>query len=684
MGRSRSKPKASKSKRDRRVARARAAREGRRVVVAEREARRRIEELFSDDTPVERSAELLLERLGEGPVPARFSRFLAIGGSEERARAVAEAVARRSPDSAAALTLAADVALHVDEDPRAASRLLDRALEAGGGELDPAGLASHLVGAGRVADGLRLVEDLLVDEPDDDEAQEVRAEALEIAFERRCTGAAPRSCPCWSGRAWVDCCAAAEAAALERFADREPLYGLRRAMLQFVATDATVGVVVDEAVEEWLKRAGPGDDAREALRSAAIEHAWIVGSDEGDPHDSDAPLALLADRPETPAEPAVAARRWLAHCEYGLWQVADPVPSPGVWLTDIVSGRRRYAAIAPEQMESMARWTVLLGALVAIDGTWRTTSSFVALRPSEGDAAAELAEEMFYGIVSAMAGEQLGPGRRERSDAPEPYGIQVNETEPASPQVADLLGRVVGSGMPHLVEMVQAARDAAPRLVNTDGDRICLVKATVALHDPSAAFAALVEHPDIEADGDALTWWGRELDALERETAAAELRAQLRQRGEDAEFEDESQRWMRGRVLRADGGLEVEVNSRERLDRFLDLLRELGERPMVSATLVIDPEQDLPLLRAGTAIPMNASADAHAAWVAHWPDQRLPALGGRTPRQAATRGDVRPRLEALLRELEHDADLLASRGQAVPDIAKLREELRMPAAAWGR
>jgi len=30
-----------------------------------------------------------------------------------------------------------------------------------------------------------------------------------------------------------------------------------------------------------------------------------------------------------------------------LWQVADPTPAPGVWLTELVTGRRRYAAIAP-------------------------------------------------------------------------------------------------------------------------------------------------------------------------------------------------------------------------------------------------------------------------------------------------------------------------------------------------
>jgi hypothetical protein len=66
----------------------------------------------------------------------------------------------------------------------------------------------------------------------------------------------------------------------------------------------------------------------------------------------------------------------------------------------------------------------------------------------------------------------------------------------------------------------------------------------------------------------------------------------------------------------------------------------------------------------------------------HWPDQRCShsAVSHRVAPPRA--GTPSPRLDALLRELGHDADLLAARGQAVPDIARLRSELRMPADAW--
>ncbi len=694
--------KSSKSSREKRAARAKAARGARRRVGAEHEAheaQRRLDELFAEETPVARSAVLLLERLGDGPVPAGIARILAVAGSEERARAVAAEVERLSPQTPAALTLAADVAFQLDDDARSASALLDRALAAVEDEDGRIALAGHLLELGRAAEALTILEALLPDYPEDGDAQALRADALELAYRRIHPSAdaeylaAPDACPCWSGRAWSDCCRAAEQRALERFDDRERLYGLRAAMVRFTATEPAVGASVADHIARWLEGAGaePREEAeREGLVRLAAEHAWLVGEEEDAEvqeapagFDLDAPLALFAADAASTAEDALAARRWLSHCHYGLWQVADATSAPGVWLVDIVTGLRRYAAIPPEQLEQASRWTVLLGALVAIDGTWRTTGTVLTLRPSEADAAADLVEEMAYAIVSAMSGRRIERDRPERR-AHQPFGVLAARTEPAEPEVADLMGKVLGSGMPQVVGMVHEMRDAAPRLVNTDRDPLCLVKATVHVSDADAATQRLAEHPDVEPDEDALVWWGRELDELERATSLAELRSHLRARGEQVELAEPNgpRRWLRGRIERRDGAFEVEVNSKERFERFLELLRELGEEPTVSGKLVIDPAQDLPQLRSGSMLPFTGSEEANAQWLAYWPDQKLPALGGRTPRHASRRVADQPRLEALLREFEHDAELLARRGLPALDVSRLRTELQMPADAW--
>jgi hypothetical protein len=76
-------------------------------------------------------------------------------------------------------------------------------------------------------------------------------------------------------------------------------------------------------------------------------------------------------------------------------------------------------------------------------------------------------------------------------------------------------------------------------------------------------------------------------------------------------------------------------------------------------------------------LPFGASQDAVDAWQSLWPDERVPALGGATPRTASRRAQSRPRLEAVLREFEHDAYPLARAGRPAPDLERLRGALGM-------
>ncbi len=56
-----------------------------------------------------------------------------------------------------------------------------------------------------------------------------------------------------------------------------------------------------------------------------------------------------------------------------------------------------------------------------------------------------------------------------------------------------------------------------------------------------------------------------------------------------------------------------------------------------------------------------------------WVDQKVPALGNRTPRQAAKTARGRERLEALLSDFERSAE--RSQSAFVPDIGELRKKL---------
>ncbi|MDQ6778335.1 MAG: hypothetical protein M3071_19425 [Actinomycetota bacterium] len=128
---------------------------------------------------------------------------------------------------------------------------------------------------------------------------------------------------------------------------------------------------------------------------------------------------------------------------YRIWQISDPEPGPGLWLTDIVTGVRRYAAIPPEQLPGISRWSVLLGALVSLDGVWRSTGAVVLLHPSEGDGAAEWVHEASVAIAKLVAGKR---GRRSgRHREPEPHGVLVAIAESLDPQTAALMSKILGS-----------------------------------------------------------------------------------------------------------------------------------------------------------------------------------------------------------------------------------------------
>ena len=201
----------------------------------------------------------------------------------------------------AALTLAADIAFQLDGDARAASALIDQALDGAVGVEARLVLADHLLELGRAAEALAIVEGRLLDFPEDEEGQRVYAGALELAHRRIVAReAVTDDCPCWSSRSWSDCCRGAEQRALERFTDRSRLDRLHDAVGRFSATAPDVRARIEAHVNQWLRDAEPfalDGSAREGLVQAATEHAWLV-TGEHEEDDDDCPLALFASSAE--------------------------------------------------------------------------------------------------------------------------------------------------------------------------------------------------------------------------------------------------------------------------------------------------------------------------------------------------------------------------------------------------
>ena len=120
----------------------------------------------------------------------------------------------------------------------------------------------------------------------------------------------------------------------------------------------------------------------------------------------------------------------------------------------------------------------------------------------------------------------------------------------------------------------------------------------------------------------------------------------------------------------------VEVNSRRRFEDVTRALRLAGAgSPLVER--VVDPALDLPMAGARVRGGRAGDPEAEAVWLEHWVDERVPALGGRTPRSAARDPDGRVLLESLLRQFEYDADLAAAGGDRPRDVDRLRAVLGM-------
>lgn len=388
---------------------------------------------------------------------------------------------------------------------------------------------------------------------------------------------------------------------MRRFADRTGLIALRDAVSAFL--DGTqLGEAVQARVTEELSVADDLDwspEDRVAFGTLAEEIALLTvdpGHDEDETPDdigdlladddpSGTPLRALAADPSTPAALAARALAWHEHIHYGLWRLDDPVPAPGLRCIDIVSGTERYVEFPAEPTAGPPRWTVWLGGIVPVDGIWRSTGVLVRLSPTEADAAAQSIDEAALAMVQALVGEPEIPPTPIPFGHAEPYRVYADDQEPVSAEMASLIGKVADAMITRIAADVHRYRATPPAIANTDGDPMCLISATIAVAEGTAG--KLTARPDFDRDTDepdGVTWWGALIPDGQREAMMAEAMAQLRAQGhQHVEAPEGPHRWVRGVLQVRDREITVEVNSRQRLTRLLDILRKVGANPVVTS-----------------------------------------------------------------------------------------------------
>jgi hypothetical protein len=197
----------------------------------------------------------------------------------------------------------------------------------------------------------------------------------------------------------------------------------------------------------------------------------------------------------------------------------------------------------------------------------------------------------------------------------------------------------------------------ALQLKNSDGEELMMSKAVYQLPDRNSLRAALRKCPELDEEDKYHYVWLRGDKLL-------------------------------GNIAISNGQLSLEANSRERLERGKALLagaagpkmlrhkrdehttqRELKRSAAAQGSTKPSKRAEIP-----PEIQRQAITQYMEKHYAEWPDMELPALGGKTPRQAVQTADGRREVIMLLRDFENGEE---RKRKAEPsyDIGRLRAEL---------
>jgi len=199
-----------------------------------------------------------------------------------------------------------------------------------------------------------------------------------------------------------------------------------------------------------------------------------------------------------------------------------------------------------------------------------------------------------------------------------------------------------------------------PTFLTAEGDPMVLARVTFDVKDREALETAVSGHPQLERQDDGSHVWLED---------GQDFRRGL------------------GTIVLEGGRLVFEATSRPRAERGRTMIETLaGGAVKYRATTYQDVGRALKEHPAPVAKPSGVPPEVEAALVGQffehhyrkWPDEPLPALGGRTPREAARLKSARPKVIALLKAMENGAERQRREGRPAYDFGWMWEELGLP------
>ncbi len=474
-------------------------------------------------------------------------------------------------------------------------------------------------------------------------------------------------CPCGSGKKFKHCCLRAEPAAAETPQQtlhrrvRAAIQNLTQELLRFV--DKYPGrECFAEAWAQFSPEEGAPFDPKSPHMPVFIPwffHQWTPAAES-------TPFTKLVSRAATVSGEYLARRRrnldpllvrYLEACNataFSFHEVVQAEPGRGFLLRDLILERERFVSeISGSQ--GAQRGDIVFAQVVDIDGL-SLLDGFgqVVIEPGDKPAIIELRKAM-------------------RKEA------QLKDTALLKAWDLELIGLYLDFAERRLNPQL-------PKLQNTDGEALVLHKLVFGIADAQAAAAAfdaaqLGEDGSIVSDGErrdaddkllAAEWtWMRMGNAMHKSWDNTTL----------------------ARLELKDGQLRVEVNSVERAARARSLIeRLLGANAEFRVSKLESSESLLERARQSPR-PAKRSEDEELmqrpevreklremllGHYSGWLDTELPILGNRSPRRAVRDADGREAVEALIAQIESDAQKKSP--PLDPEITQmLRRELGLPA-----
>ena len=325
----------------------------------------------------------------------------------------------------------------------------------------------------------------------------------------------------------------------------------------------------------------------------------------------------------------------------GVYEAVAVQPGHGVTIRDLLIGGDPIDVIEVSGSRQIVQWDRLAARVVEHGGKRAFTGGVFPLATDSSKAVIDELRTMLHGLAEE-AGVVAEAFR----------GEVANVMREAAPMLGGL----------RIAQTLASLHRPLPKLTNRDGDSFEFVEARYPLTsgERKDVIARLDAEPALRRTGARPTKWDWVAQVSERPSGATSTGEGL---ALDSHPDGDTGRVVLANVTLSEKQLELSVNSRRRLEKaraFVEpLLAGLIGEPEVAIKSVEDAmaeNRDAPA-PPRRSVPKRVEREVAQRFLdthyRNWLDEKIPALGGKTPREAVRDFEGREQLVALLKELEN-------------------------------